>query len=74
MDKNDIIGRMNMHIVFRNVWVINSFGGDIYNGTIILKQTDQYQNDLLVEILNFRKQLNQTSPEEKQKKEDVLEN
>ena len=74
MDKNDIIGRMNMHIVFRNVWVINTFGGDIYNGTIILKQTDQYQNDLLVEILNFRKQLNQTSPEEKQKKEDVLEN
>ena len=63
-----------MHIVFRNVWVINTFGGDIYNGTIILKQTDQYQNDLLVEILNFRKQLNQTSPEEKQKKEDVLEN
>ena len=65
---------MNMHLVFRIFWVINTFGGDSYNGTIILKQTDQYQNDLLVEILSFRKQLNQKSPEKKLNKEDVLEN
>ena len=63
-----------MHLVFRIFWVINTFGEDIYNGTIIRKQTDQYQNDLLVEILSFRKQLYHRSPEKKQNKEDVLEN
>ena len=62
---------MNMHIIFRT---INTFARDIYNGANTLKEADNDQSDLLVEILNFRKQVKPKNPEKKQQKEDVLEN
>ena len=53
---------------------INTFGRDIYNGTITLKEAAKDQSDLLIEILNFRKEVKLKNPEKKQQKEDVLEN
>ena len=41
---------------FKNFRTVGTFGRDIYNGTITLKQADSDQADLLVEILNFKKQ------------------
>ena len=52
---------------------INTFAEDIYNDTITLKEADKDQSDLLVEILNFRKQVKPKTLQKKQKK-DVLEN
>ena len=40
---------------FQNFQTIHALGGDIYNGAITLKEADQDQSDLLVEILNSRK-------------------
>ena len=42
--------------------------------TITLKEADKFQSDLLVEILNFRKQVESKNPENKQKKKYVLDN
>ena len=42
---------MNIHIV----QTIDTFGRDIYNDKITLKEANEDESDLLVEILNFRK-------------------
>ena len=59
---------------FQNFRTINTFGRDIQNGTITLKEADKDQSDSLVEILNFRRQLQPKKYGEKQQKDDVLEN
>ena len=46
----------------------------MYNSTITLKEVHNDQSDLLVETLNFMKQLKPKNPAKKQQKEDVLEN
>ena len=48
---------------FQNFQTINTFGRDTYNGTITLKVSYKDQSDLLVEILNFRKQVKPKNPE-----------
>ena len=45
-----------------------------YKGTITTKEANIDQSDLLVEILNYRKQVTSGKSREKQKKEDVLKN
>ena len=42
---------------FENFRKISTFGRDIYNGKITLKEANKDQSDLLVEILNFRKEV-----------------
>ena len=59
---------------FHNFRTISTFSGDIFNSTITIKEADTDQNDLLVEILNFRKQGKPENKEKKQQKEDVLKN
>ena len=59
---------------FRNLQTIKTFGKDIYDGTITLKEAKDYQNDLLMEIINFKKKTKPRSLEKKQEKDDVLEN
>ena len=63
---------MNIYIILRIFERYTLF--DINNGTITLKDSDKDQSDLLVKILNFRKEVKPKNPEKKQKKEDVLEN
>ena len=37
---------------------INTYGTDIYNGAIALKETDKDQSSLLVKIMNFTSKIN----------------
>ena len=53
---------------------MNTFARDVYKDTITLREADNDQSDLLVGILNFRKQVKPKNPEKKQQKEDFLEN
>ena len=59
---------------FKNFQAIKTFGKDIYNGEVTLKEADDDQADLLVEIMNFKKQVKPKSPKTKQQKEDILQN
>ena len=59
---------------FKNFQTIKTFGWNIYEGKITIKETDKYQTDLLTEILNFRKNTKPRSQEKKQEKEIVLKN
>ena len=51
-----------------------TLGRNIYEGKITIKEVDEYQTDLLVEIMNFKKHAKPKSQEKKQKKEVVLKN
>ena len=59
---------------FQNFLIIRTFGRDIYNGDITLKEADEYQSSLLNEIKNFRDKTKPQSEEKKREKEDVLKN
>ena len=50
---------------FKNVRTINSVGRIIYNGKITLKEADEDQSSLLVEIMDFKKK---TKPKYLEKK------
>ena len=51
---------------FQNFW--KTFGRNIYNGTITLKETNNDHADLLVKILNFKKQIKFKNLEKKNKR------
>ena len=53
---------------------IKIFGRDIYEGKITLKETNEYQTELLVEIIDFKKNTKPRSGEKKQEKRNVLQN
>ena len=48
---------------FKNFQTIRNFGKDIYDGAITIKEADEYQNNLLVEIMNFKKNTKPKSSE-----------
>ena len=50
----------------------NTFGRDICNGKITLKEPDGDQSSLLVKIMNFNSKIKPQNPEQKQKKKDIL--
>ena len=54
--------------------IIKTFGQDIYEGEITIKEADEYQADLLIEIMSFRKNTKPRSEEKKREKEIVLQN
>ena len=47
---------------------IKTFGQDIYEGKITIKDADEYQADLLTEIINFRKNTKPRRQEKSEKK------
>ena len=47
---------------------MKSFGRDIYEGKITIKEADDYQTDLVVQIMNFKKNTKPRSREKKQEK------
>ena len=59
---------------FKNFQAIKTFGRDIYEGEIAIKEANEYQVNLLTEIMNFRKNTKPRSQEKKQEKEIVLNN
>ena len=40
---------------FKNFQTIKTFGRDIYEGKITIKEANEYQTNLLAEIMNFKK-------------------
>ena len=61
---------MNTHIVSK-IFKQQNLLVEIYN--ITLKEADEYQAELLIKIVNFKKKAKPGSPEKKRKK-NVLEN
>ena len=59
---------------FKNFQTIRNFGKDIYDSTTTLEDADEHQINLLVEIMNFKKNTKPRSPEKKREKEIVLKN
>ena len=58
ISKENIVYRTNKYAYnFQHFWTINTFGRDISNGTVTLKEADKNYGDLLVGILTFRKQI-----------------
>ena len=56
--RKSLASRTNEYIYnFQNFRTINTFERDINKVTITLKEGDKDQSDLLVELLNFRKQV-----------------
>ena len=58
----------------KNFQTIKTFGQDICEGKITVKEADEYQTDLFTEILNFRKNTKPRSQEKKQENKIVFKN
>ena len=52
---------------FKNFQTMKTFGRDIYEGNITFEEANEYQTDLLAEIMNFRKNMKPQSRENKTK-------
>ena len=63
-----------VYIKVFNFRTINTFGRDIYNGKITLKEADEDQSSLFVEIMDFKKNARPQNPEKKQRNKDILKN
>ena len=75
VDREKLIYEMDEYTYsFKNFQTIKTFGQDIYEGKITINDADEYQTNLLTEILNFRKNTKPRSQEIKQEKEIVLKN
>ena len=44
---------------FKNFQTIKTFGRDIYDGKITIEEANEYQTDVLAEIMNFKKMQSQ---------------
>ena len=65
VDRQKLIYKTNEYTYsFKNFQTIKTFGRDIYEGKITIKEADEYQADLLIEIINFKKK---TKPNKKKK-------
>ena len=56
----------------KNFQTIKTFGRDIYEGKITIEEANEHQTDLLVEIMNFRKNTKPRSQEKNKKKKLLL--
>ena len=65
---------MNIQTIlyYNNIQTIETFGRDIYNGEINLKQDDNDQANLLVEVMDIPENKNKTRPQNSKK--NVLKN
>ena len=67
VNRENLIYRASEYIYsFKNFKTIKTFGRDIYNDEITLKEADNDQENLLVEIMAFKKK--HKTPESKKKK------
>ena len=66
VERENLVYRANKYRYnFENFRTINTFGRGIPNDSVTLKEADKDQSGLLVEILNFRKQIKPKNPVEK---------
>ena len=71
VDREKLVCETNEYIYSFKNFQTKSFGSDIYEGNIMLKEADEYQADLLVKIMSFKKNTRPKSPE-KNKKEKLF--
>ena len=75
VDREKLVYRASEYTYsFQNVRTIKTFGKDIYNGEITLKEADEEQSSLLNEIRNFRDKIKPQDAEKNRKKQDALKN
>ena len=55
VDREKLVYKTNEYTYSFKNFQTKTFGKDIYDGTITLEEANNYQTDLLVEIMNFRK-------------------
>ena len=66
VDREKLIYETNEYTYsFKNFQTIKTFGRDIYEGKITIEEANEYQTDLLAEIMNFRKNTKPRSQEKK---------
>ena len=69
MDREKLICKRNEYTYsFKNFQTIKTFGRDIYEGKTMIEEANEYQTDLLAEIMNFRKNTKPRSQEKKTRK------
>ena len=75
VDREKLIYEANEYTYsFKIFQTIKTFGRDIHEGKILIEEANEYQTDLLAEIMNFRKNTKPWRQEKKQEKEIVIEN
>ena len=74
VDRESLLYRASNYMYSFKNFKTKTFVGDIYNGEITLKEADEDERDLSVEILNFKDKTKPQDPEKKQKKTNVLKN
>ena len=68
VDREKLVNETNEYTCsFKNFQTIKTFGRDIYQGQITIKEADEYQKDLLVEIMIFKKNAKPRSQEKNKK-------
>ena len=73
VDKEKLVYETNEYeYSFKNFQKIKFFDRDIYEGNITIKEADEYQADLLVEIMSFKKNTKPGSREKKNKKKNLF--
>ena len=69
VDRDKLIYETNKYTYsFKNFQTIKTFGRDIYEGKITLEKANEYQFNLLAEIMDFRKNAKPRSEEKNKKK------
>ena len=69
VDRQKLIYETNEYTYsFKNFRTIKTFGRDIYEGKITLENSNEYQTDLLAEIINFKKKTKPRSQEKYKEK------
>ena len=69
VDREKLIYKRNEYTYcFKNFRTIKTFGTDIYEVKITIEKANEYQTDLLAEIMNFRKNTKPRSQEKKTRK------
>ena len=69
IDREKLVYKASEHTYnFRNVQTIKTFDKNIYDGTYTLTEANEYQTDLLVEIMNFKKTTKPLDPQKKTRK------
>ena len=76
VDRDKLIYETNEYTyIFKNFQTtktFKTFGGDIYEGKIAIEKANEYQTDLLTEIINFKKNTKPRSQQKKNKKEKLF--
>ena len=72
VDREKLIYETNEYTYSFKNFQIKTFDRDTYEGKIMIEEAEKYQTDLLVEIMNFRKNMKPRSQEKKNKKKKLF--